>query len=267
VELNAADVARLLTGIHADRSDLLNAVRPLITDSMLEEIASADYDNGFDDHVAALRLIRDRAIIPSPLRWEPREVCELIRWSRPHDPNWKPGATGRPGHIMRAFCCAVLLLDQDTSDNQSVAPALESTLFVPEIPPRAALSTFAALAASRDFLDEDSPLFALGSLLASLVTMPGQREPAESLIELCRRWDYTIRHNDRATLPRESSDWILGLTYYNLHHDTWRRAAKIVLTDRADSHHPALQSDLAEIAELIRSSHEDRGTPGSIALS
>jgi hypothetical protein len=41
--------------------------------------------------------------------WHPGEVLELIRWSDPEDPDHKPGSTGRRGHQMRAFACAVLL--------------------------------------------------------------------------------------------------------------------------------------------------------------
>ena len=49
------------------------------------------------------------SLIPNPLRWEPREVLELTRWSRPDDPSWRPGSPGLPGHLQRAFACAVLL--------------------------------------------------------------------------------------------------------------------------------------------------------------
>ncbi|HMG87058.1 MAG TPA: hypothetical protein VK574_15100 [Terracidiphilus sp.] len=37
------------------------------------------------------------------------EVLELIRWSQPEDPEWKPGEMGEFGHWMRAFSCAAIL--------------------------------------------------------------------------------------------------------------------------------------------------------------
>jgi hypothetical protein len=37
------------------------------------------------------------------------EVLELIRWSEPENPEWKPGRTGEFGHWMRAFSCAAIL--------------------------------------------------------------------------------------------------------------------------------------------------------------
>jgi hypothetical protein len=43
------------------------------------------------------------------MHWFPAEVIELIRWSEPEAPNWKPGRTGEFGHCVRAFSCAALL--------------------------------------------------------------------------------------------------------------------------------------------------------------
>lgn len=34
---------------------------------------------------------------------------ELVRWSEPDQKGWKPGSTGKRGHWMRLFCCAMLL--------------------------------------------------------------------------------------------------------------------------------------------------------------
>ena len=88
---------------------LLDVARAYVDDDMLEEIARADYGCDAELHLAALRPIRDSGIMPASLGWQPREVLQLIRWSNPEDPNHKPGSTGRRGHQMRAFACAVLL--------------------------------------------------------------------------------------------------------------------------------------------------------------
>lgn len=37
------------------------------------------------------------------------EALELIRWSEPEDPEWRPGRTGEFGHWMWAFSCAAIL--------------------------------------------------------------------------------------------------------------------------------------------------------------
>src|SRR5438105_12750580 len=88
---------------------LLAKAGELVTDDMLEEISGADYGMDADAHFAALLTIRDQVRVTAPMPWEPKEVLELVRWSQPEDPRWKPGGTGERGHIMRAFCCAALL--------------------------------------------------------------------------------------------------------------------------------------------------------------
>ncbi len=76
---------------------------------MLEWISTADYGLRADEHLAALRQVRDTGTYPEEMHWCPMEVLELIRWSEPENPNWKPGRTGEFGHWMRAFSCAALL--------------------------------------------------------------------------------------------------------------------------------------------------------------
>ena len=93
---------------------LLRQVSRLIDDGMLEEIAAADYGYDVEKHLAHLQLIRDEGSFAVPMRWEPREILELIRWSEPEDPKWKPGAFGERGHWMRAFACTSLLRGNST---------------------------------------------------------------------------------------------------------------------------------------------------------
>jgi hypothetical protein len=88
---------------------LLRAISPHISDEMLEVISTADYGYRADEHLVALRQIRDTGNFPNALKWCPMEVLELTRWSEPEDPNWKPGRTGEFGQWMRAFSCAAIL--------------------------------------------------------------------------------------------------------------------------------------------------------------
>ena len=88
---------------------LLRAICPHISDEMLEVISLADYGYRADEHLAALRQVRDTGTFPEKLQWCPMEVFELIRWSEPDDPKWKPGRTGEFGQWMRAFSCAAIL--------------------------------------------------------------------------------------------------------------------------------------------------------------
>src|SRR5262245_13446228 len=87
---------------------LLRLAFDSVDDSMLQEIAEADYGIDADAHLSALRAIKAGNVSFS-MELEPKEVLELIRWSQPDDPNHKPGSVGRRGHWMRLFSCAVLI--------------------------------------------------------------------------------------------------------------------------------------------------------------
>ncbi|KLU02318.1 hypothetical protein RISK_005384 [Rhodopirellula islandica] len=84
--------------------DLLRIVFSNVDESMLREIAAADYGEVFDEHLEQLAVIKSGKIL-APMQWEPKEVLELIRWSEPEDPSWSPGSTGDRGHWMRLFAC------------------------------------------------------------------------------------------------------------------------------------------------------------------
>ena len=102
--------SELLHQFDPSPDDLLRALSVHVDDSMLMAISTADYGDDADQHLSALRAIRDEcrfAIEEYP--WCPSEVLELIRWSEPEDEQWKPGEVGIRGHWMRAFCCASLL--------------------------------------------------------------------------------------------------------------------------------------------------------------
>ena len=99
----------LLQRFDPEPDGLLRAISTYVDDEMLTEISLADYGEDAEGHLAALRMIRDTGTFPLPMQWCPSEVLELIRWSEPEDPCWKPGRTGEFGHWMRAFCCVALL--------------------------------------------------------------------------------------------------------------------------------------------------------------
>ena len=102
-------IVDLLSRFEPDADVLLQAISPHITDEMLDWIAGADYGARREEHFAALLQLRDAGTFPEDMGWIPMEVLELIRWSEPDDPNWKPGRTGEFGQWMRAFSCAAIL--------------------------------------------------------------------------------------------------------------------------------------------------------------
>lgn len=95
-------VPECLLRVFPPRGDLLlSKCAKYIDDALLRQIAEADYGDDADPHFQALKLIRDTLQVPAPLKWEPKEVLELTRWSEPKDDD---------DHAKRAFACAVLLV-------------------------------------------------------------------------------------------------------------------------------------------------------------
>jgi hypothetical protein len=104
-----APIVELLNRFEPEPEGLLREISLHVDDEMLKEIAAADYGQDVERHLAALRPIHDTSMFPPDMYWYPTEVLELIRWSQPENPDWKPGRTGEFGHWMRAFSCAAVL--------------------------------------------------------------------------------------------------------------------------------------------------------------
>jgi hypothetical protein len=102
-------IVDLLNLFEPEPDGLLRQISEHVDDEVLEWISTADNGDDADEHMATLRQVRDTGTFPEKIYWCPAEVMELIRWSEPEDPDWKPGRTGEFGHWMRAFSCAALL--------------------------------------------------------------------------------------------------------------------------------------------------------------
>src|SRR5262245_51748088 len=103
-----SEIVRLVASFNASEMALINVLRPQINRSMLEEIAAADFGDDVEEHLAELERIHRTGENP-PVAWHPGEVLDLIRSSQPDDPSWRPGGQGERGHLMRAYCCSILL--------------------------------------------------------------------------------------------------------------------------------------------------------------
>ena len=113
--------------LEPSKDDLLQIVFSRVDDSMLREIAAADYGQDVDEHLKQLLAIK-HGKVHVPMRWEPREVLELIRWSEPEDRTWSPGSTGERGHWMRLFACSALLRAAAEPANEGYFTGEDSTI-------------------------------------------------------------------------------------------------------------------------------------------
>jgi len=239
------------------RDELLERVSKLVDDSILREISEADYGRDADAHLPYLRRLRDQGELP-PAQWHPREVLELIRWSEPEDPEWKPGSTGRRGHIMRAFSSTALLrMGSEPSnrnyfegENQTLAQLLVSVDVLGAPLP---LSTRRFLAWRLPLFtehDEERPFFILALLLLALNVQPCASESdLQNLLDWLQDDERRVR--EWAVLPKESASWLLGITHFNLRHEVWTSMVPRLAGSAKTVRSARLQQGLLEVARRL----------------
>ena len=106
---------------------LMSLVFQHVDDSMLREIAAADYGMDVHAHLRALHVAKT-GNLPDPMPWQPMEVLELVRWFEPEDLKWKPRSAGTRGHWMRLFSCAILLRAGSDPKNNGYFTGEDSTI-------------------------------------------------------------------------------------------------------------------------------------------
>jgi len=248
--------AALIVAFPPSADLLLDCARRHIDDGMLMEIARADYGLDVDAHLAALRPIRDQGIIPVPLAWHPGEVLELIRWSDPEDPSWKPGGTGRRGHQMRAFACAALLragaepwnegYDSAASADSSLAQCLASAKVLGEEMGEAA-ACFLTWRIPRLQNCSESLLFAVGLLI--LATRLRSGRIADPELGNVAEWVLGEDSNYRQTFPSDPDN--PEPVAFSLQSGLWKPLAS-ELTDEAAAIAPeAIRTNLQLCALLL----------------
>ena len=243
-----------------DCDRLLNLLSVEVDDAMLREIAEADYGDDFDLHLQVLQHIRDTGEVPAPMQWHPREVLSLIRWSEPDDPTWKPGATGRRGHVMRAFSCTALLRaaaepqNHDLLEGENVTLAqLLASIEVLGKPYDDATLGFLIWHLDRMPLEvEERPFFVLAILYLTLKVRL-DFAPAEigEIIDRLIEEENAVRQTDWAVLPEHDTRWILGLTFYNQKESYWFAVGErlLALSETVDDR--SVQKKLIDIADWL----------------
>ena len=79
-----------------------------VDDSMVVEMAEADYGDDEDIHLVALHQIRTKNI-PSPMQWHPVEVLGLTRWTEWDNLHLPDGAISKHKHWMCLFAFTALI--------------------------------------------------------------------------------------------------------------------------------------------------------------
>lgn len=193
-----------LNSLQPDQDLLLSRVSKHITDDMLAEIAQADYGRDSEQHLAPLRLLRDRGVFAQPMHWYPCEVLELVRHSH--------------GQWIGAFANAALLRAMNEPWNYSGSGQPSYTLikllrsleelpvdFAPE-----AVRLLSWMMLNSDLEGRDPQPIFFGVALLWLTLQARSRVSDQDLIEMA---DWIVRHEaELHTNCNWAFDrWLLGI--------------------------------------------------------
>ena len=224
-------ISDLFAGFQPNADDLLRRVSQHVDAAMLIEIAAADYGRDTKEHLAHLQQIRDKGSFEVPMRWHPQEVLELIRWSNPEDPSWKPGMPGARGHWMRAFACTALLRAAGELANKELRDGWNQTLIqligsLRSAGPELYGSAVALLAWLIPRTDQYEETEELGFLMVGLLWLALQLPapvPDEVVVTLSERIAAEAQFQCAEGHGPNPGRWLLGTTFYDQQHADWER--------------------------------------------
>lgn len=235
------------SGMQGDRA-FLDGICSHVTDDMLGEIALADYGMDFDAHLKALKKLRARELSKTRMAWEPKEVLELFRWSE-----WGDDRTGQASrsevdfHLMRAFCCGLILEAYATPANhedfsginQTIIQLLDSTSVIGPVH-AAGLSDFLCwLIPQVPSFEEERAFYGL-ALVWALLRAGEIAEPQArfiiSVIDACEAEFRLLLKVWPESFGKPHDRWLLGWTHFDLCHEKWLD----------------LSIDLATLAQTVR---------------
>ncbi len=219
----------LIRGLGPESETFFDVLLPQIDDGMLREIAAADYARDEGLHLVPLKLFFDKRTLPV-LDWHPAEVLELIRWSEPDLPNWKPGGTGMRGHLMRAFACALLLRSYERPENRDKWLSLNETVLQlcnsirtlgnPFLSSGIGFLTWCAETLTPLDAELEAPFLNL-ALLSLAVESPNVADA--NIIALCDKIEAQVS----ALLPEwqwaatRKKNWLLSINHHDLRNEQW----------------------------------------------
>lgn len=236
---------------------------PLITEDMLAEIARADYGTGFEDHLQALRRLRDRDISDQPMAWEPQEVLNLFRWSEfGDDRTGREQRTEQAFHLMRAFCCALILEasvtpanhEEFVGNNQTLIQLLESARVLgPD--DEARLPAFIAWLIPRAPAFEDEVGF-YGIAFVSTVVRHGRKADDDAnflikVIDACEAEFEKLLITWTDPVNNNGDRWLLGWTHFNQRHGKWEQLGRQLSIEAENIEQEQLRKRLKRLSSWL----------------
>jgi hypothetical protein len=259
-------------------------LRAHIDDAMLEEIAAADYGTDVEHYLRALKRIRDEPwqsnevlVRPSkgkaqvPVWYQALEVLELMRWSEPENSQQEEEQT--VGHLIRAFCCVVLLrvaaspancyTANINTESETIIQLIASVLSLEQEAIELTLQLLGWRMLSLPVDNEECPFFAMGILLLATALYSSGKNGTllRQLSELVFKEEERIRLMFAEEFRQTSPQWLFGLKYFEdskgrgyiaeQRVDQWKNIACKVLLNPPEPHPTEVAGLLREIGTRI----------------
>lgn len=249
---------KLPTPRPGNRLALLAALAAQLEESDLAQISQRDYMLDKEAHLAQLKCVAERLLIPDPLEWHPGEVLELTRWSEVAE-GMDHEAAFRI-HRQRAFSCATLLAAMGApgtvldSGNSTLIQLIES-LGQFRFPMDREASDLLIWLIHSDYDPHASELAFIGlGLLHFALVLPDWSD-----CELSGLVDWIMQNEKdagdlRAGLQKhDQSTWLLSKTPYDQLHRKWRQFGPALMGRLSERHGQELADRVRHIADHLES--------------
>jgi len=218
-----------------DAESLLRQIAPQIDDAMLVIIAHQDYGQNVEQHLHALRRIRDEGAFELPLPWHPGEVLELVRWW-PAPAAEMAVADARRHHWIRAFCCTALLrVSADPGEpalrdtwNETLNPLIDSLQALERGLDREAAAFLAWLILRYETDEHADSIGFLGVGLLWFALQLGSGTADATLVALAE-WIVAQEEAVAARSKIFGTPWLFAASAYKQHSRGWERLGAALL--------------------------------------
>lgn len=247
---------RLPTSRPGNRLALLAALAAQLEENDLAQISRRDYMVDEDAHLAQLKCVAERLLIPDPLEWHPGEVLELTRWSEVAE-----GADHKAVfrvHRQRAFSCATLLAAMSAPDtvldggNYTLIQLIES-LRQFRFPMDREASDLLIWLIHSDYNPHPSELALMGlGLLHFALVVPDWNDCVLSnLVDWIMQNEKDARNFKPGLQKHGESTWLLSTTPYDQLHHKWRQLGPALIERLSARHGQEVVDRVRRIADNL----------------
>ncbi len=236
------------------RDVLLRLLISPMPEPLLREIAGCDYGCDYDENLESLRLICRTGNISTPLKWNPREVCCLTRWSEERRQHLADKRAKLAFHHKRAFACCILIMAEAgqlyEEEGDTLIQFVESIVALeqPKLA-EAAVSMLFWRIAFEEQQRTDRPFFVFAIILIALLNKPFKITTADlseivnwgRAEELFARWQL---EQEEFQIRQPKSFWLIGLNGGCMLKQKW-----VMLAQRLSADFPVFEPLVSRMAK------------------